>query len=401
MITLENARDLILNQIEAKKTASKNIEDIADMVLAEDIFADRDYPPFNRATMDGYAVCSENIKSNVPVKFNLIGEQFAGQDSSFNINNGQCVRIMTGAVVPDGADAVVKIEDTKSIGNEIEITTKNPFSGLNIAKKAEDIKQNDLLISKGTVCNHFTTGMLISVGKQNALVYKKPVVSVLGTGDELRKPGDNILPHQIRDSNTWMIRHMLGTLGIIPEKSAIVPDDPVELNIQIKAGLNSDVLILSGGVSMGSADYVPEILEKLGVKKIFHKASIKPGKPIWFGKTRPGNLVFGLPGNPFAVQVTMAVFVLPALRKLFGKPTLPYLNLPLMASHKKKTSGRTEILACKLGSELNVEPLSNNGSGDLRAGQNSDGLCIIPKDISELNQGELVEFLPWKEWRCT
>jgi molybdopterin molybdotransferase len=238
-------------------------------------------------------------------------------------------------------------------------------------------------------------GTLASLGKAFIKVYRKPNVAIISTGNEIKKVSEAILPYHIRDSNTYSTTGFFYNYHITPAYKEIIPDDKEKLRAGIEKALEADILILSGGVSMGDADFIPEILQELGVKKIFHKIQIKPGKPLWFGKTE-STVVFALPGNPFSVQVAFKIFIEPYLRACMGMKQIIPLKLPIAGNKKKKTSF-DEYFPCKISSlnQTRIQSVAFNGSGDIRAAIESDGIALHPSAQGDISEGEFMEFLFW------
>lgn len=256
-------------------------------------------------------------------------------------------------------------------------------------------KKNQLVLPKGIQIGTSEFSLLASLGKDKVPVVKAPEVHIISTGNEVVPIHQSPLTYQIRDSNSYTISSILSKYKIQPESVTHVPDLESELTEQIQKGLDADILILSGGVSMGSMDLVPSILQKLGVELIFHKTAIKPGKPIWFGK-RKNTVVFGMPGNPFSVQTCSRIFLEPFLRKSYGQNQLPSYKLPF-SSTKQRKGGLTEFFPVRFETtdKTYLSPTAFNGSGDVRAGIFSDGLAVFPSELSQIQPGDMIEFLPW------
>jgi molybdopterin molybdotransferase len=364
--------------------------------LAVDIFADRDYPPFNRATMDGFAIIAQDLNSDSN-KLKLQETIHAGEAKQLEIVTGNCIKIMTGAPVPQGANAVIRIEDTTINGNEIHFNVNQVKTNQNIAIQGEDAKKGDLLIKKGTKLNPNSIALLAVIGCAKLEVCKLPNIAIVSTGNEIVAVESPILPYQIRDSNVHALKNVLHNYRISAIKTALIEDDKTKLHEAICELLSSDILIISGGVSKGEADYVPEILKHLGVIEIFHRVSLKPGNPLWFGKMPNGGVVFGLPGNPISVQVGYKVFIEPFLRACFNLQQIEPIFLPLLDEKLKKTNF-TEYFPCRLTLENKQSGLAinkMNTSGDISTTNNSDGIAIHPAEKQKIEKGEFVEFYFW------
>ncbi|EMY71148.1 molybdopterin molybdotransferase MoeA [Leptospira vanthielii] len=396
MISFSEALDKILSEVRIYPSEIISLDQTLGRVLGEDITADRDYPPFHRSAMDGFALHSYDYTPNQIYPYHR--ELPAGMSIDLEPNE-KAIRIMTGAPVPDGFDLVIKIEDatlTEFNGQkQVSFSLKEVKPWQNIAKQGEDVKNNQLVLPKGIQIGTSEFSLLASLGKDKVSVVKAPKVHIISTGNEVVPIHQSPLPFQIRDSNSYTIASILSKYKIQPESVTHVPDRDKELTEQIQKGLEADILILSGGVSMGSMDLVPSILLRLGVELLFHKTSIKPGKPIWFGK-RKNTIVFGMPGNPFSVQTCSRIFLEPFLRKSYGQSQLPSYKLPYSTTKQKK-GALTEFFPARLETtdKTYLTPLAFNGSGDIRAGIFSDGLAIFPSDLSQIQQGDMIEFLPW------
>ena len=397
MQSIQNALELILSNKRNFGTETISIYDCLDRVLAEDIFADRDYPPFNRATMDGYAIISQDINIGKNSLLKLTDTIHAGEEKQFALESGNCIKIMTGAPVPQRANAVIRIEDTHINGNEIHFNVKQVKENQNIAIQGEDARKGDLLIKKGTKLNPNSISLLAVTGHAKLEVYKLPIIAIVSTGNEIVAVESVIQPHQIRDSNVHTLKNSLLNYCISAIQTALIVDDKIALKNTISELLNTDIIIISGGVSKGDADYVPEILKHLGVIEIFHRVSIKPGNPLWFGKMPNGGVVFGLPGNPISVQVGYKVFIESFIRKCFDMEPIEPIFLPLLGEKSKK-SNFTEYFPCKLTHENKKSGLAinkMNTSGDISTTNNSDGIAIHPSEIQTIEKGEFVEFYFW------
>ncbi|TGM66393.1 molybdopterin molybdenumtransferase MoeA [Leptospira levettii] len=396
MISYSEAIDLILNESKSYGSELIPLNYALGRVLSEEIFADRDYPPFHRSAMDGFAISyNEYLKGK---QFQYERELHAGFTLT-KLPNESVIRIMTGAPVPEGFDVVIKIEDAILSERDgiryVSFPMEQVLQWQNIAKQGEDANKGDSLLPIGTQLRLSEISLLASLGKSTVSVFSFPKVRIISTGNEVIPIHENPLPHQIRDSNSVTISTSLLKFGIIPDQITHVPDDQIQMENIVKHGLDCDILILSGGVSMGEKDLVPNILSKLGVKKIFHKTAIKPGKPIWFGK-KENTIVFGLPGNPFSVQTCFRIFIDPYLRASLSLKRESSLKLPILGSKKKKHE-LTEFFPVQLVTteKTYLVSIPFNGSGDIKAGRYSDGLGIFPSESKQLDSEQVIEFLPW------
>ena len=397
MISIEEAQKLINAQARNFGVEEISIDNALNRILAEDIFADRDYPPFNRATMDGYAVVSSDFNKDKKTTLQLIGVLHAGNVSAQIVSPGTCIKIMTGAPVPEDADAVVRFEDTIENKALVEFTINTVLPKQNIASQGEDKKANELLLEKNIKLNALSIAVLAVTGKAKIKVYKLPSVAIVSTGNEIVNVDDTIFPHQIRDSNSYSLKSFLKQYNVSFVKSVLVQDDKAVLTQVLSDFMNTDILILSGGVSKGEADYIPEVLLSLGVEEIFHRVRIKPGNPLWFGRLPDGGVVFGLPGNPVSVQVGFKVFIEPFLRKCFNMETIAPLYFPLFNEKIKKTKF-TEYFPCNISTKADATGLLSkkmNTSGDISATVHSDGIAVHPEETETIRENTIVEFYFW------
>jgi molybdopterin molybdotransferase len=397
MISIQEAVNLIVDKAKSFGVEQVSLEHALGLVLAENIYADRDYPPFNRATMDGYALQSDGFSEHNLDGFTLIERLFAGSVAQKEVVVGTCIKIMTGAPVPAGADAVIRVEDSRQTGEKVYFAINALKPWQNVALQGEDAKQGSLIIPKNQLITTQIVSGLAVTGKAQVQVAKTPSVAVLSTGNEIKQVGMEVLPHQIRDSNTFAIRYFLKKFHIHSPASYLVADNKHDLKTTLQQCLDKDIIILSGGVSKGDADYVPEVLASLGVQQVFHRVKIKPGAPLWFGALPSGGVVFGLPGNPVSVQVGCKVFIEPYLRTCFNLPLQQPLILPFMGTKNKKTP-LDEYFPCSIitrNAISGIAPTPYNSSGDVAATLGSDGIALHPESIEILTENTPVQFLYW------
>jgi molybdopterin molybdotransferase len=395
MLTVKEAQNIICQLAKNFGTEMVSIQNAQGRVLAEDIVADRDYPPFNRAAMDGYAIRVEDFLENGLREFQITEEIYAGRLPSKSITKGTCYKIMTGSSTPLDADTIIRVEDAAQNGNKVSFLTTQIKKGQNIAKRGEDKKEGELVLRRNTLLKAPEIAALAVLGKKNILVQKIPVVSIISTGDEVIPIEQTVLPHLIRDSNSYALEGFLKNYSVNVVNKRLVSDNKEILSKTILDFIDSDIIIISGGVSTGDADYVPEVLNAARVEKIFHKVAIKPGKPLWFGKSRSG-VVFALPGNPMSVQVAFKIFIEPFLRKCFGLPDLLILKMPMATDRIKKISF-DEYFPCAIESKdiSALRPVIINGSGDVTSTLHSHGLALQEQERKELREGDLVDFFFW------
>lgn len=399
MLSFKEARDIVITHAQSFGTETIKLDKSLGRVLAEDIFSDRDYPPFNRASMDGYALRFEDIEAGIK-EYVCVQTILAGQACNYEIKSGECYKIMTGASVPLSVDMVIRVEDSmvsqlagQSVSQLVEFTTsENLKKYQNIARRGEDTAANTLVIPKGTHITPQVIGALASFGKGKILSEKLPRVTIISTGDEIVGVNDAVLPVQIRNSNQHVLQAMLQKHQIKNIKLVRVKDNKKLLRTGLeKAVKNSDLLLISGGVSAGDADFVPQILNDIGVEKIFHKTKIRPGKPMWFGKKPDGCTVFALPGNPLSCQTTFKLFVEPYLTKCFGTNTTGIYQFPMAEQRIKKTDLDEFFPVMLQGVPTQVHIKKFNGSGDITAGLFSEAMAWQTADKQILEKGDVVQ----------
>ena len=400
MIAADEALDIILASVRPLKAAGIPLKQALGSCLAADIFADRDLPPTDRSAMDGYAVRAADLTA-CPRELRLVGEVSAGSARRPKVQPGTCARILTGGSVPPGADAVVKLEETVEKDSFVNFlaTTK---AGANIRVRGEEVGKGKVVLRKGTVLDAAKIGLCASVGKAAVKVHPRPTVAVLCTGRELRGPGAKVKPHHLRDSNGPALRAALSGAGIRRIACRIVPDDPDVLTARLKAAAaQHNAVILTGGVSVGKYDFVPEAIRRIRAKVLFHGVAMKPGRPQLYARVGGNRHIFGLPGNPMSVLTGFHELVLPAIRRMSGfevESCRPVLDLPLAASVRGKTS-RAEFVPARLVSDasgLRVSPIETHGSADLAAGAQADGVFVVPRNVARIDAGQLVQFRPWR-----
>jgi molybdopterin molybdotransferase len=391
MTSLDEALQVITQYSLILGPETVSIDDAYDRVLAEDIVADRDYPPFNRSAMDGYAIRHEDWINGIR-EYLVLETILAGQPASKKLESGFAYKIMTGAAVPLPANVVIRVEDAVVSGQTVTLAALSMKPYLNIARQGEDLLAGNTIAHKYTRLSPQMMSILAVVGRKQVMVQKLPSVAVVTTGDEVVEVGQSILPYQIRNSNAYLIRSMLRDNGIIPGSVVHVKDHKEEIAAALQNALQSDVVIVNGGVSAGDADYVPQLLEGLGVGKLFHKVAIRPGKPIWVGVKQNVGLVFALPGNPFSCMVTFNLFVRLALRLMQGLKPQSDLKLPFQGMRPKKIN-LDEFFPVRVNrASMTVQAVSINGSGDIRLGLNADAIALHPAGTDQITDGDLVQF---------
>jgi len=395
MITVDDAIRIVLQRIEPLGSETIALEQAHHRVLAEDIRADIDLPPFDRARMDGYAVRSSDL-GTVPVKLRVIGEIAAGAQFDRRLNAGEAVKIFTGAPVPSAADAVQKVEVTRANGSAVEIL-ESVTPGQFITPRASEIASGEVVAEAGREIGPAEMGVLASFGYANVSVGRRPRVAVMSTGSELVNVSSKPSGAQIRNSNSYTIAAYAERAGAIVDDLGTVEDTPeATRDALLRAAGNRDMVITSGGVSMGDYDLVKAALDEIGAEVFFDKVSIRPGKPTVFAR-RDKTFFFGLPGNPVSTSVTFNVFARPAIRKMQGdaNPALPLVRARLARSLKDASSRRSYLparLSIEDGQAM-AESLKWGGSSDLVAFMKATALIIVPEDVHEIEAGELVDVM--------
>jgi len=361
-------------------------------ILASDIISDMDIPPFDKSAMDGYACRAADLDRLLKV----IEVIPAGYRPQKVIGQGECSKIMTGAMVPEGADCVVMVEHTQEENGFVRVLKKG--GPANISPRAEDLRQGDTVLSRGTRITPAEIAVLASVGCDSVPVVRRPVVGVLATGSELVEPCQKPTPVQIRNSNSYQLCAQIERAGCVSCYFGIAEDNPQIIDRMLKQALaKSDVVLLSGGVSMGDFDFVPEILRQNGVSLKFEKVAIKPGKPTVFGTSdgRPGaRYFFGLPGNPVSTFVLFEVLVRPFLFKLMGSSDQ---RTRIMARLKKdlrrKKADRLEHIPVFLNADGLVDTINYHGSAHIHAYTRANGIIVIPQGVEEIKADSQVSVL--------
>jgi molybdenum cofactor synthesis domain-containing protein len=396
MISVAEAIRIIREQTGQLPAESIALSDAWGRVLAEEVIADSDLPPFDRAQMDGYAVRSKDV-ANTPVRLRVVGESAAGHGWHALMKAGEAVRIMTGAPVPPGADSVQKVEVTREEAGEVEIA-ESTQPGQFIVKRASETKRGEVVLSAGEEINAARMAVLASFGHAEVWVSKRPRVLVLATGTELVKVNEQPGADQIRDSNSYSLSAYAQLAGATVERLPLAGDSLELLKREIEeAAARADTLILSGGVSMGVYDFTKAALRDLKAEIFFERVSLRPGKPTVFA--RLGRcLVFGLPGNPVSVSVTFNLFARTALRAMQNcKDALMTEELAVLARGVKGAVERASYLPAQVGTDekgrLMAEPLKWGGSSDFVAFARATALIIVPANVAHLDAGSIVRLV--------
>jgi len=389
-LTFDQARELVLHEIGSSAQAQPVLLAEAEgRVLAEEILADRDYPPFRRSTRDGYAIRA----ADAPGELLVLGQVRAGEAFSGTVGPGQAVEIMTGAPLPEAADAVVMAEHTERVGEHVRLRSAIK-SGDNFTPRGADAAASEMVLHAGRRIGFAEAGVLASMGRVAVVVYSRPRVAILPTGDELVETAESPSPVQIRNSNATSLAYQVRRAGGIPEVLPIARDKAESLRPLIEQGLKADLLLISGGVSAGKYDLVKTVLAELGAKFFFERVAIQPGQPLTFGKAQ-GKYFFGLPGNPGSTMITFETIARAALEKMQGiaNPVLPLLKARLTKPVSQKT-GLTRFLPANLSPNgSTVEPAVSGGSGDLPALGRCNAFLVTNPDREAWAAGEDIRVL--------
>lgn len=416
MITVDEALRLVLEHAQPLPAHAVPLDQSLGLVLAEEIASDVDSPPYDKSIVDGYAVQAKDLASG-EARLTILEEVVAGSVPSQPVRAGTTTRVMTGAPLSEGADAVVMIEraelvaDGDARGETVVLRDNRVSAGQNIMRRAASVRKGEIVLQPGTTIRPIEIGMLAEVGRATVRVVPRATVAILPTGDELVPPEQTPGPGQIRNSNGPMLAAAVTRAGGIACELSIARDDREQLRQQIAAGLESDVLVLSGGVSAGVMDLVPGVLAELGVRQVFHKLRLKPGKPLWFGVLeRDGRqrLVFGLPGNPVSSLVCFELFVRPAMNRLAGGSGegLPRVQAKLATEFAHRGDRPTYHPAVLQNATApatsphalpvalpEVTPVTWRGSADLRALAAANSLVLFPAGSQTHAAGETIEVL--------
>ena len=402
--SFEEARSIVVGYAATVRPSGPellSLLDAAGLALAEDLRADRDFPPFPRSTRDGFAVCSDDV-SAVPSRLRCVGEVRAGasaDQSGITVGKGECVEIMTGAPVPAGCDAVVMVEHTERDGDMITFT-RTVAAAENVVAAGAEARRGDVMVPRGTRVNHAVTAVAAAIGRAEVAVHRRPRVAILATGDEVvdinLRPG----PNEIRNSNSYSLAAQVLAAGGEPLILPVARDEADEIALLLRKGLEADLLLITGGVSMGKYDLVEQVLASFEAKLFFTGARIQPGKPVVFGEigsSEGATPFFGLPGNPVSTMVTFQLFARAVLDALAGAQPqpLPFAQAVLKSEIETKT-GLTRFLPTALSGtteQPEVEVIRWQGSGDLMAAARANCYIVVPPDRERFAAGETITIL--------
>jgi molybdopterin molybdotransferase len=395
MLAPERAAELVLERAAPLSAESVPLASALGRVLADDVRSTDDIPGFDNSAMDGFAVRAADTAgaaSDQPVPLEITGESRAGQPAAIVLESGQAIRISTGALLPAGADAVVRLEDSRDEGDVVQVLGE-VSPGKEVRRRGEDIRAGDLVLRHGAELGPAELGVLASVGVAEASCFRRPRVAVIATGDELVEPGVPLKPGEIRNTNRYAVPAQAVQAGAEVARVSVVGDDPDATLREIDEALDSDVLVCCGGVSVGPHDHVKPALERLGVEEVFWGIALRPGHPTWFG-VRGKTLVFGLPGNPVSAMVTFHLFVRPAIRALLGATARTRRAVAIMDEGYSKSPGRAHVVRCRLEARADgwhVRPTKAQGSHVLTSMLDAEAFAMLDVERGDVGPGERVE----------
>ena len=391
LLSIGEAQQLVLERAAPLPAENVALEGAARRVLAEPARAEIDLPPFPSSAMDGYAVRADETPGRLRIEARIA----AGNPASSALESGQAMGIATGGVVPDGADAVIPIEYVVEHGNEIEIDSAVE-RGDNVRPRGGDIRAGEVVVEAGSVLTPARLGALAAAGIQQVRCARRPRAAVLPTGTELRRPGEPLAAGEIYEANGLILSAQLEAAGAAVELMPAVGDDEAAHRGALENALDADVVVTSGGMSVGPHDLVRRVEAELGVEEVFWRVSVKPGKPIAFG-VRERTLVFGLPGNPVSALVGFVLFVEPAIRALQGVPDpLPRFDRGRLVSARRRNPERDELVRARLRRSEDgplLEPLTGQESHMIARSAAADALVFVPRGEGELGDGASVDYL--------
>jgi molybdopterin molybdotransferase len=402
MVTVAETEKIIQSTTKDYGRETVPFEQALGRVLAENIKADRDLPPYNRVTMDGIAISYKAIEQGVTT-FTIKATQAAGDTPKEITNADECIEIMTGAALPETTDTIIRYEDLEIKDKTATLLIGTIKQGQNVHRKGSDKKEDEVVVKANQIVTPAVISMAASVGKTELTVNKNPKVVIISTGDELVEVNETPTPYQIRRSNNYTIKAVLAQHSLNSDMLHI-PDEPSAIKRNIEACLQEyNVIILSGGISMGKFDYLPKGLEELGVQKLFHKVQQRPGKPFWFGKHNNGTIVFAFPGNPVSTFMCLNRYFVPWLTTSLGlttpKPLYAMLNTDFTFTPALQYFLQVQLSVNENGQIL-ATPVEGNGSGDFANLVDSDAFIELPAEPNNFMKGELYRVWPFKNILC-
>ena len=393
---LDDAVRMVLAEAERLPLERVSLAEAEGRVLAAEVVASEDVPAGDNSAMDGFAVRAEDT-SNSPVRLPVAGESRAGRPFEGTFEGGGAIRISTGALLPDGADAVVRVEDTSEDEPGVVVIAREVQPGAEIRRAGEDLQAGQAVLGPGAHVGPAELGVLASAAAAEVDVVRRPRAAVLSTGDELIGPGEPMRPGAVRNSNAHTVPAQARAAGAEVDLVRMVPDDLASTRAAIREGLERDVLVLCGGVSVGPHDHVKPALEAEGVREVFWRVGLRPGKPMWFGLADHGDrrtLVFGLPGNPVSAMVTFDLFARPAIAAMLGRPHKRRQVPAILDEGYRKSPGRAHVV--RLRAELqdgtwHVRPTGEQASHVLTSMLGVDALTVVPAEAGDLEPGDSIQ----------
>lgn len=396
LIEIDDARDLVLQRITPLGPEQVPLREALGRVLAADVESADAVPGFDNSSMDGFAVRAADTRgasAAAPVALRVADESRAGHPASSSLEQGQAISISTGAMVPQGADSVVRVEDTSADNGRVEVSVEIK-PGNNLRYAGDDIKPGAPVLGRGATLGAAELGVLAAVGVGMVGCATRPRTAVLTTGDELLEPGDALRPGGVRNANAFTIPSLALDAGAEITAIETVVDDRTATRDAIESALEGDIAVISGGVSVGEHDHVKGALDDLGVEQVFWRVALKPGKPTWFGVAPGGTLVFGLPGNPVSTMVTFLLFVRPAIRALLGADDHARRAVAILDEGLPKPPGRAHAVRCSLefrDDGWHARPTGDQDSHVLTSMLGADALAVVASDAEAPVAGERIE----------
>ncbi len=407
LIDIEAARRLVLERVAPLELEQVPLATALGRVLASDVESADSVPAFVNSAMDGFALLAADTEGaeRAPAMLRITDESRAGTPAQATLGPGEAIRIATGATLPDGADSVVRVEDTSSEGSDVEVRVEVP-EGANVRRAGEDIGAGEVVLRRGALLGPAELGVLASVGRARVPSARRPRAAVLTTGDELHDPQEALRPGGVRNANAYTLPALAERAGAEVVDVSTVRDERSATREAIEQTLDGDVLLLSGGVSVGVHDHVRTTLGDVGVEQVFWGVALRPGKPTWFGTDPSGTLVFGLPGNPVSAIAAFLLFARPAIQALLGAELARERTTAILDEDYEKRAGRAHLVRCRLELEddgWHVRPTKDQGSHVLTSMLGADALAVVPTESEGVTAGERVEIelLPsaWERWR--
>jgi molybdopterin molybdotransferase len=400
MVSVEEATRLVHSTVKDYGNETIHFTEAVGRILAEDITADRDLPPYNRVAMDGIAIRYSALEKGL-TRFRIKAIQAAGQEPATIDSEDECIEIMTGAALHESADTVIRYEDLQMQNGFADLKVPNVTRAQSVHEKGSDRKQGQIIVEKHRMISPAVINVAASAGKTTIAVKKLPRVLIISTGNELVDVHEQPSPYEIRRSNSYTIKAVLSAYALQVDLEHL-PDEATATEERIRDFLHDyDVILLSGGISMGKFDYVPEALTRCGVKALFHKVSQRPGKPFWFGKHENGVVVFAFPGNPVSTFMCVHRYLVPWLEACLqwkaGKPVYALLEEDVQFKPPLQYFLQVQLRSCEDG-RLTAMPVAGNGSGDFANLTATDAFMELPAERDDFKKGEAFRVWNFGTW---